>query len=69
MEKTAAIRVSNSFSPAQVDELLHAMDSRARDYSRSQLPAPKPFLKLQEKVNAMKKQLRRKQLEATRDAR
>ncbi len=63
MEKTSPIRVSNSFAPAQVNELLHAMDSRARDYSRAAGGPPKAFLELAKKVNAMKLQVRRKERE------
>ena len=67
MDKQPAIRISNSFSPAQVFELLHAMDSRARDYSRAKDGAPKAFLEVVEKVNSMRLQVRRKQLEAARN--
>lgn len=69
MDKPAAIRISNSFSPEQVEELLYSTDSRARDYRLTKGGPPKAFMELVEKANSMKLQVRRKRLEATRDER
>lgn len=65
-QKQPAIRISNSFSPAEVDELLHAVDSRARDHARGEGEPPKAFQDVVGKVNGMKMQLRRKRIAASR---
>ena len=66
MEKTAAIRVSNSFCSEQLEELQHALDTRERSYKGE---PPKVFFDCVKKVNAMRKQVRRKRLEASRGER
>lgn len=60
MDKPIPLRASNSFSPAQVEELMHALDLRARAYQGA---PSKPLLQLVKKVNAMKRTIRRKQRE------
>lgn len=56
MEKPKAIRKSTSFSPADVDEMLHALDLRRLTYRGEPSEA---FLSIVRKVNAMKAGIRR----------